>query len=122
MMFIVIHISPHILLMVKLFLHFQDKVDKLFFEGENNMDYKFELLSTGSLVIRLQKEFDILEAFLNVEVSQFGDWIAETVDKVLSEKVIMKNKCEYFRSRCSKKIKLLYLISMMKMKSKSLLK
>lgn len=33
------------------------------------MDYKFELLSTGSLVIRLQKEFDTLEAFLNVEVS-----------------------------------------------------
>ena len=27
------------------------------------MDYKFELLSTGSLVIRLPKEFDILEAF-----------------------------------------------------------
>ncbi|MBJ8105089.1 MULTISPECIES: hypothetical protein [Bacillus cereus group] len=50
------------------------------------MDYKFELLSTGSLVIRLQKEFDILEAFLNVEVSPFGDWIAETVDKVLNEK------------------------------------
>ncbi|EJV59572.1 hypothetical protein [Bacillus mycoides] len=50
------------------------------------MDYKFELLSTGSLVIRLPKEFDILEAFLNVEVSEFGDWIAETVDKVLSEK------------------------------------
>lgn len=50
------------------------------------MDYKFELLSTGSLVIRLQKEFDILEAFLNVEVSIFGDWIAETVDKVLDEK------------------------------------
>ena len=47
------------------------------------MDYKFELLSTGSLVIRLPKEFDILEAFLNVEVSE---WIAETVDKVLNEK------------------------------------
>ena len=50
------------------------------------MDYKFELLSTGSLAIRLPKEFDILEAFLNVEVSTFGDWIAETVDKVLNEK------------------------------------
>ncbi|WP_074601336.1 hypothetical protein [Bacillus cereus group sp. BfR-BA-01329] len=50
------------------------------------MDYKFELLSTGSLVIRLPKEFDILEAFLNVEVSEFGDWVAETVDKVLNEK------------------------------------
>lgn len=72
--------------MVKLFLYFQDKVDNLIFKGENNMDYKFELLSTGSLVIRLPKEFDILEAFLNVEVSEFGDWIAETVDKVLNEK------------------------------------
>ncbi len=71
--------------MVKLFLHFQDKVDNLIFEGENNMDYKFELLSTGSLAIRLPKEFDILEAFLNVEVSAFGDWIAETVDKVLNK-------------------------------------
>lgn len=71
---------------VKSFLHFQDKVDNLIFKGENNMDYKFELLSTGSLVIRLPKEFDILEAFLNVEVSEFGDWIAETVDKVLNEK------------------------------------
>ncbi len=72
--------------MLKLFLHFQDKVDNLIFEGENNMDYKFELLSTGSLVIRLPKKFDILEAFFNVEVSEFGDWIAETVDKVLNEK------------------------------------
>ncbi|PHD04267.1 hypothetical protein COF46_28550, partial [Bacillus pseudomycoides] len=35
------------------------------------MDYKFEILSTGSLVIRLPKKFDILEAFLNVEVSEF---------------------------------------------------
>ena len=51
------------MIMVKLFLHFQDKVDNLIFEGENNMDYKFELLSTGSLAIRLPKEFDILEAF-----------------------------------------------------------
>ncbi|HDR5800621.1 hypothetical protein [Bacillus anthracis] len=50
------------------------------------MDYKFELLSTGSLVIRLQKEFDTLEAFLNVEVSTFGDWITETVDKILNKK------------------------------------
>lgn len=74
------------MVMVKLFLHFQDKVDNLIFKGENNMDYKFELLSTGSLIIRLPKEFDILEAFLNVEVSEFGDWIAETVDKVLNEK------------------------------------
>lgn len=74
------------MVMVKLFLYFQDKVDNLIFKGENNMDYKFELLSTGSLVIRLPKEFDILEAFLNVEVSEFGDWIAETVDKVLNEK------------------------------------
>ncbi len=74
------------MVMVKLFLYFQDKVDNLIFKGENNMDYKFELLSTGSLVIRLPKEFDILEAFLNVEVSEFGDWVAETVDKVLNEK------------------------------------
>ncbi len=74
------------MVMVKLFLYFQDKIDNLIFKGENNMDYKFELLSTGSLVIRLPKEFDILEAFLNVEVSEFGDWIAETVDKVLNEK------------------------------------
>ncbi|MEY8350919.1 hypothetical protein AALF16_22065 [Bacillus cereus] len=50
------------------------------------MDYKFEILSTGSLVIRLPKDFDILEAFLNVEVSEFGDWIAETIDKVLNGK------------------------------------
>ncbi len=74
------------MVMVKLFLYFQDKVDNLIFKGENNMDYKFELLSTGSLVIRLPKEFDILEAFLNVEVSEFGDWVAETVDKILNEK------------------------------------
>lgn len=72
--------------MVKLFLLFQDKVDNLFIEGENNMDYKFEILSTGSLVIRLPKKFDILEAFLNVEVSEFGDWIAEVIDKVLNGK------------------------------------
>lgn len=71
--------------MVKLFLHFQEKVDNLLIEGENNMDYKFEILSTGSLVIRLPKEFDILEAFLNVEVSKFGDWIAEAIDTVLNE-------------------------------------
>ena len=51
------------MVMVKLFLYFQDKIDNLIFKGENNMDYKFELLSTGSLVIRLPKEFDILEAF-----------------------------------------------------------
>ncbi|HDR5216685.1 TPA: hypothetical protein QCR99_005696, partial [Bacillus anthracis] len=58
------------------------------------MDYKFELLSTGSLVIRLQKEFDTLEAFLNVEVSTFGDWITETVDKILNKKKSSrKNKC-----------------------------
>ncbi|EOP57927.1 hypothetical protein IIW_00080 [Bacillus cereus VD136] len=50
------------------------------------MDYKFEILSTGSLVIRLPKEFDVLEAFLNVEVSEFGDWIVEAIDKVLNEK------------------------------------
>ncbi|WIY63531.1 hypothetical protein [Bacillus arachidis] len=50
------------------------------------MNYKFEILSTGSLMIRLPKEFDVLEAFLNVEVSEFGDWIAETVDKVLNQK------------------------------------
>jgi len=56
------------------------------FGGENNMNYKFEILSTGSLMIRLPKEFDVLEAFLNVEVSEFGDWIAETVDKVLNQK------------------------------------
>ncbi|PHE86301.1 hypothetical protein COF81_28365 [Bacillus pseudomycoides] len=49
------------------------------------MDYKFEILSTGSLVIRLPKEFDILEAFLNVEVSEFGNWIAEAIDTVLNE-------------------------------------
>ncbi|BBB72272.1 antitoxin [Bacillus anthracis] len=68
------------------------------------MDYKFELLSTGSLVIRLQKEFDTLEAFLNVEVSTFGDWITETVDKILNKKKSSrKNKCKYFWGRCSKR-------------------
>ena len=70
----------------KIISAFPRQIDNLIFKGENNMDYKFELLSTGSLVIRLPKEFDILEAFLNVEVSEFGDWIAETVDKVLNEK------------------------------------
>ncbi|PEP70746.1 hypothetical protein CN584_30995 [Bacillus pseudomycoides] len=35
--------------------------------------------------MRLPKEFDILEAFLNVEVSEFGNWIAEAIDTVLNE-------------------------------------
>ncbi|OFD35940.1 hypothetical protein BWGOE3_34930 [Bacillus mycoides] len=46
--------------------------------------YSFEVLTNGKLVMRLPQESKLIETFLGVEVSAFGDWILEEIHIVLN--------------------------------------
>ncbi|PEJ28566.1 hypothetical protein [Bacillus pseudomycoides] len=48
--------------------------------------YSFEVLTNGKLVMRLPQEIKLIETFLGVEVSAFGDWILEEIHSVLNGK------------------------------------
>ncbi|AAP07908.1 TPA: type II toxin-antitoxin system toxin [Bacillus thuringiensis] len=48
--------------------------------------YSFEVLTNGKLVMRLPQEIKLMETFLGVEVSAFGDWILEEIHSVLNGK------------------------------------
>ncbi|CAM4224141.1 hypothetical protein BAMA_18775 [Bacillus manliponensis] len=48
--------------------------------------YSFEVLTNGELVMRLPQEIKLIETFLGVEVSAFGDWILEEIHSVLNGK------------------------------------
>ena len=56
--------------------------------------YSFEVLTNGKLVMRLPQEIKLMETFLGVEVSAFGDWILEEIHSVLNGKE-SKKKCCY---------------------------
>ncbi|MDM5267132.1 hypothetical protein [Bacillus wiedmannii] len=46
--------------------------------------YSFEVLNSSDLVMRLPQEIKIVETFLGIEVSAFGDWILEEIHSVLN--------------------------------------
>ncbi|WP_242224171.1 hypothetical protein [Bacillus cereus group sp. BfR-BA-01380] len=46
--------------------------------------YSFEVLNNRKLVMRLPQEIKLVETFLGVEVSVFGDWILEEIHSVLN--------------------------------------
>ncbi|SDZ24086.1 hypothetical protein [Bacillus sp. 166amftsu] len=46
--------------------------------------YSFEVLKNRKLVMRLPQEIKLVETFLGVEVSAFGDWILEGIHSVLN--------------------------------------
>ncbi|PGZ94957.1 hypothetical protein COE51_21755 [Bacillus pseudomycoides] len=46
--------------------------------------YSFEVLNNRKLVMRLPQEIKLVETFLGVEVSAFGDWILEEIHSVLN--------------------------------------
>ncbi|MGG2015348.1 hypothetical protein [Bacillus sp. S10(2024)] len=46
--------------------------------------YNFEVLNNRKLVMRLPQEIKLVETFLGIEVSAFGDWILEDIHSVLN--------------------------------------
>ena len=46
--------------------------------------YSFEVLNSRDLVMRLPQEIKLVETFLGIEVSAFGDWILEEIHSVLN--------------------------------------
>ncbi|EJQ54008.1 Uncharacterized protein BWINRASL_00906 [Bacillus mycoides] len=46
--------------------------------------YSFEVLNNRKLVMRLPREIKLVETFLGVEVSVFGDWILEEIHSVVN--------------------------------------
>lgn len=46
--------------------------------------YSFEVLNSSDLVMRLPQEIKLVETFLGIEVSAFGDWILEEIHSVLN--------------------------------------
>ena len=46
--------------------------------------YSFEVLNSRHLVMRLPQEIKLVETFLGIEVSAFGDWILEEIHNVLN--------------------------------------
>ena len=47
--------------------------------------HEFEVINAKTLVIRLPEKIKLVETFLFVDVSAFGDWILEEIHKVLNE-------------------------------------
>lgn len=46
--------------------------------------YSFEVLNSSDLVMRLPQEIKLVETFLGIEVSAFGDWILKEIQSVLN--------------------------------------
>lgn len=46
--------------------------------------YSFEVLNSSDLVMRLPQEIKLVETFLGIEVTSFGDWILEEIHNVLN--------------------------------------
>ncbi|EOP09758.1 hypothetical protein [Bacillus sp. WC2507] len=46
--------------------------------------YSFEVLNSRHLVMRLPQEIKLVETFLGIEVSAFGDWILKEIQSVLN--------------------------------------
>ena len=46
--------------------------------------YSFEVLNSRNLVMRLPQEIKLVETFLGIEVSAFGDWILKEIQSVLN--------------------------------------
>ena len=46
--------------------------------------YSFEVLKSRHLVMRLPQEIKLVETFLGIEVSAFGDWILKEIQSVLN--------------------------------------
>ncbi len=51
--------------------------------------YSFEVLNSSDLVMRLPQEIKLVETFLGIEVTSFGDWILEEIHNVLNGEKIM---------------------------------